>query len=191
MEKSHRVPWFPAWGVRFREPIDDPMEVVTLFNEWRPNERWLLMAFDVAASEVHLWTVWHALRRREISESMTSRAPDTEFLRILSGTHQIRTAFERAGLTSGDEKAWIVHIPELEIGDGFANIELPRDIYNDNTKEFERLQLHLKASLVVQRPRPSNEGLVRIGVRNNGDEISFEHIENAFLNHAAMADMHG
>jgi len=189
MEKSHRVPWFPAWGIKFQDPIDDPMEKVNLFNEWRPNERWFLMAFDVAASEVHLWTVWHALRRREVSGKMTARTPDAEFLRILSGTHQIKTAFERAGLTKGDEKAWIVHIPELEIGNSFADIEIPREIFNENTKQAKRLQLHLETSLVVQRPMPSNEGLVRIESLNEGEHIPSEYMENTFLNHAAMADM--
>ena len=54
MADEHRVPWFPAWGIQFSVPLDDPRTIVGVFNEWRPSERWLLMAFDAAASEIHL-----------------------------------------------------------------------------------------------------------------------------------------
>ena len=96
MDESAGMPWFPAWGIEFSEPIENPSPTVSLFNEWRPSERWLLISFSAAASEVHLWTVWHALRRRELRNSMIGNSVDTEFLRLISGTHQIRTAFERA-----------------------------------------------------------------------------------------------
>ena len=107
------MPWFPAWGIHFPEPLDDPQNVISIFNEWRPNERWLLLSYSAAASEIHLWTVWHALRRRELRNSMVGNNVDTEFLRLISGTHQIRIAFERAGLKQGDENAWIVYLPEF------------------------------------------------------------------------------
>ena len=43
MAEGHRVPWFPAWGIRFPEALDDPQDVISIFNEWRPNQRWLLL----------------------------------------------------------------------------------------------------------------------------------------------------
>ena len=132
MADEHRVPWFPAWGIQFNEPLDDPRTIVGVFNEWRPSERWLLMAFDAAASEIHLWTAWHSLRRRELRKEMVGNNVDTEFLRLISGTHQIKTAFERAGLRSGDQSAWIVHLPDfggLDPYDSGSNevVEIPRE----------------------------------------------------------------
>ena len=53
MAQDHRVPWFPAWGIHFPEPLDDPQNVISIFNEWRPNERWLLLSYSAAASEIH------------------------------------------------------------------------------------------------------------------------------------------
>ena len=44
MAEGHRVPWFPAWGIRFPEPLDDPQDVISIFNEWRPNQLWLLLS---------------------------------------------------------------------------------------------------------------------------------------------------
>ena len=78
MAEDHRVPWFPAWGIQFPEPLVDAQNVISTFNEWRPNERWLLLAYPAAASEIHLWTVWHALRRNELRNSMVGNNVDTE-----------------------------------------------------------------------------------------------------------------
>ena len=36
------------------EPIGEPADVVALFNEWRPSERWLLLAYEAACSEIRL-----------------------------------------------------------------------------------------------------------------------------------------
>ena len=63
MDGNHPVPWFPAWSIKFSDEIQNPLDVVSLFDKWRPNDRWLLMAFEAAASEVHLWTTWFAVRR--------------------------------------------------------------------------------------------------------------------------------
>ena len=133
MAENHRVPWFPAWGVRFPQPLDNPQDVVSIFNEWRPDNRWVLVSFSAAASEIHLWTVWHALRRRELQNLMIGNSVDTEFLRLISGTHQIRTAFERAGLQQNDEAAWIVYLPKFGSNDPFGSqketgIKIPRAV---------------------------------------------------------------
>ena len=50
------------------------------------------------------WTAWYALRN-EISGEMVAKTADTEFLRLISGTRQINKAFERSGISVGDEKA--------------------------------------------------------------------------------------
>ncbi len=194
MADQHRVPWFPAWGISFPEPLDDPHSAVRVFNEWRPSERWLLLAFDAAASEVHLWTVWHALRRRELRDDMVGNSVDTEFLRLISGTHQIKTAFERAGLRSGDESAWIVFLPEFGgenpyITNGGDALEIPRESYNEATLEAERLILHLKSNLIPSRPFPSRSGLERLGIAKDSATTQTLDLEAAHLAHAAMSDL--
>ena len=83
MAEGHRVPWFPAWGIRFPEALDDPQDVISIFNEWRPNQRWLLLSYSAAASEIHLWTVWHALRRRELRNSMIGNSVDESHSSVL------------------------------------------------------------------------------------------------------------
>ena len=188
------MPWFPAWGIRFPETLDDPQFVISTFNEWRPSERWLLISFSAAASEVHLWTVWHALRRKELRNSMIGNSVDTEFLRLISGTHQIRTAFERAGLRKGDKNAWIAYLPEFGgeypfISEEETTLEIPRESFNDSTQEAEKLMLHLKANLVAQRPIPTSAGLQRLGHEIDMDNSGPLELESAFLLHAAMADM--
>ena len=193
MAQDHRVPWFPAWGIHFPEPLDDPQNVISIFNEWRPNERWLLLSYSAAASEIHLWTVWHALRRRELRSSMVGNNVDTEFLRLISGTHQIRIAFERAGLKQGDENAWIVYLPDFGTEYPFKmdgeTSEIPRNTFNDATPDANRLILHLKSSLVTERPMPTIEGLQRLGNDSNFADSNLLERESAFLLHAAMADM--
>ena len=193
MAQDHRVPWFPAWGIHFPEPLDDPQNVISIFNEWRPNERWLLLSYSAAASEIHLWTVWHALSRREFRNSMVGNNVDTEFLRLISGTHQIRIAFERAGLKQGDEYAWIVYLPEFGSECPFntdgETLEIPRNTFNDSTADANRLMLHLKSSLVTERPMPTVEGLQRLGNDSNFADSNLLELESAFLLHAAMADM--
>ena len=54
-----QMPWFPAWGMEFTTQIEDTAEVIKSFNKYKNDDRWLLLAFDVAASEKHLWTAWY------------------------------------------------------------------------------------------------------------------------------------
>ena len=53
------LPWFPAWSIEFESPVLDPGKVISTLNEWRPDNRWLILSDEVAGSEAHLWTVWH------------------------------------------------------------------------------------------------------------------------------------
>ncbi|RTZ95697.1 MAG: hypothetical protein DSY41_01840 [Candidatus Poseidoniales archaeon] len=189
MADAHLVPWFPAWGVSMPGPIGEPADVVALFNEWRPSERWLLLAYEAACSEIRLWTAWSALRRREQAGRMVARTCDAEFLRLISGTHQLSTAFERAGINSGDEFAWIVYLPEFGEGEGFGEIEIPRSTYLNNDLGATRLIEHLGGTLLARRPVPSEEGLLRLGAIEPGDSIQVTKQEDAYLLHTALADM--
>lgn len=189
MDESASMPWFPAWGIGFAKPVHKPSEVVALFNKWRPSERWLLLAYDAACSEVRLWAAWAALRRLEENGKMVARTCDAEFLRLISGTHQLSSAFERAGIKKGDHSAWIIHLPEIEVGVEFGQTEIPRTIYLDNELKATRLLEHLGADLLARRPVPSEAGLLRLGAIGNEDSVDAARCEDAFLIHTALADM--
>ena len=60
-----QIPWFPAWGIRFKDEIKNTNEILSMFNELKTDNRWLLLAFDVAASERHLWTAWYSTKRNQ------------------------------------------------------------------------------------------------------------------------------
>ena len=124
---------------------------------------------------------------------MVGNNVDTEFLRLISGTHQIRIAFKRAGLMQGDENAWIVYLPEFGTDYPFTKdnetVEIPRDTYNDAAQDANRLILHLKSNLITERPIPTNIGLQRLGYESKIEDSDLLNIESAFMLHAAMADM--
>jgi len=188
MEADHIVPWFPAWGVEFPDPVENVFSVVSVINEWRSSNRWMMVAFEAAASEVHLWTAWYALRRRENSGEMIAKTPDAEFLRLVSGTRQINKAFERAGIVSGDRRAWIVMLPDSDLGGGFGDYSIPRESYNDSTDQAIRLIEHLGGTLIPKRPVPSTRGLERIGSAS-GDSSDIIELEDLFLSHIALSDL--
>ena len=189
MDQTSSIPWFPAWGIGFEEAMIEPSEVVALFREWRPNERWLLLAYDAACSEFRLWTAWATLRRLEESGRMVARTCDAEFLRLISGTHQLSSAFDRAGISSGDQSAWIIHLPETVVGEEFGQTKVSRTSYLDDEIEATRLIEHHGARLLARRPVPSEAGLLRLGVIEIGDSIEEARQEDAFVLHTALADM--
>ena len=188
MNAHHLVPWFPAWGVRFSEPVKNVFSMVSIINEWRPSNRWMMLAYDAAASEVHLWTAWYALRKNEVSREMVAKTPDAEFLRLVSGTRQINKAFDRAGIAKDDNCAWIVMLPDSDIGDSFGEFSIPLESYNEATEEAIRLIEHLGGSLITSRPTPTSSGLVRIG---SGclEGAKIMEIEDLFMSHLALSDL--
>ena len=188
MRAEHSVPWFPAWGVRFATPVENVFSMVSVINEWRSSNRWLLLAFDAAASENHLWTAWYNLRSNENAGCMVAKTPDTEFLRLISGTKQINRAFERAGVSKGDEEAWIVMLPNLKIGGEFGDFSIPIDCYNDSYEDASKLIEHLGGSLVAKRPKPTSKGLKRIGFFSEMS-MDISQMEKAYLSHMALSDV--
>ena len=188
MDADHLVPWFPAWGIKFSEPVKNVFSIVSIINEWRSSNRWMMLAYDAAASEVHLWTAWYALRKNEVSGEMVAKTPDAEFLRLVSGTRQINKAFERAGIAIDDNCAWIVMLPDSEIGDGFGEFSIPLEIYNESTDEAIGLIEHLGGSLMTNRPTPTAGGLVRIGA-DCLEGAKIMEIEDLFMSHLALSDL--
>jgi len=120
---------------------------------------------------------------------MVARTCDAEFLRLISGTHQLSSAFERAGISSGDQSAWIIHLPETVVGEEFGRTKVLRTSYLDDEIEATRLIEHLGARLLARRPIPSEAGLLRLGVIEIGDSIEEARQEDAFVLHTALADM--
>jgi len=147
-----------------------------------------MLAYEAAASEVHLWTAWYALRRNESSGEMVAKTPDAEFLRLVSGTRQINKAFERAGIAIDDKCAWIVMLPDSELGDDFGEFSIPLESYNETTEEAIRLIEHLGGSLMPNRPTPTSSGLERIG-SGYLEGANIEEIEDFFLSHLALSDL--
>jgi hypothetical protein len=194
-----RLPLFPAWGARFEKPLGYPSDVVENWMRERPDDRWLLLAWPAAASERHLWSVWFSLANRLHNQTQIARTQDAEFMRILSGTHQIRVAFERAGLQSGDERVWLIHLPDFS---DLKPADLPLDSIpaslpgiNFDADEIEaaRLMTWLGADLEPSRPVPSLSGLERIGFVSTEQmkriEIPISDLELMFISHAAGADI--
>ena len=160
------MPWFPAWGIKFDKEIDDVKETLATFNRLRPNKKWLLLAFDVAASEKHLWTAWYSMKRNQIKGKMIANSPDAEFLRIIAGTHQVRIAFENAGIRNSDHSAWIIRLPDIELSPKVEDNFINREVYNNHELEAIYLIERMSGSLISQRPKPTLEGLKRIVYEN-------------------------
>ena len=147
-----------------------------------------MLAYEAAASEVHLWTAWYSLRRNEASGEMVAKTPDAEFLRLVSGTRQINKAFERAGIAIDDKCAWIVMLPDSELGDDFGEFSMPLESYNETTEDAIRLIEHLGGSLMPNRPTPTASGLERIG-SGYMEGARIVEIEDFFLSHLALSDL--
>ncbi|MCH2349727.1 MAG: hypothetical protein MK233_07370, partial [Candidatus Poseidoniales archaeon] len=108
-----------------------------------------------------------------------------EFLRLLAGTHQMRTAFEGAGVRAGDRRAWLVRLPEEEEEIG----GLPSSDLNGMAERADRLFGWLGGELLPERPLPTAEGIVRLGI--DADGLPFEQWEDVCLGHIAVADLSG
>ena len=119
---------------------------------------------------------------------MVARDLGAEFLRIVSGTRQISTAIDRSGVSNGDCKAWLLRLPELDVGELIGDTNLPVEEYNTYSKEAERIIELLGGSMMPTRPCPSREGLVKIGYTDDGESIEDVMLEQSFVLHASMSD---
>ncbi len=181
------MPWFPAWGIKFNMEIEDFREILSTFNNLKPDEKWLLLAYDVAASEKHLWTAWYSMKRNQLKDKMVANSLDAEFLRIVAGTHQVRIAFENAGIRNNDHSAWLIRLPDIEIETEIDKNKIERDTYNNYEEEANNIIERLNGTLIPKRPTPTIEGLNRISYNNN---ISSEKsLEECFLLHLISANL--
>ncbi len=184
--KGATPPWFPAWCIQFTEPISDSRLTAAMLLQNRNDERWLLLGFPTAVSERHLWATWLALRERVLAEKMVSNSLDGEFLRLIAGTHQMSVAFKRAGVQSGDDKAWLIRLPEWD-GEPSAEIELPHYNGKYDANAYE-LMSWLEAELLPQRPMPTLDALERLEINHDFNNENLQ-IEQLLLTTTAIVDI--
>lgn len=181
MEKA--TPWFPCWGIKFENKDIIIPDLVNNFLKIRPNNRWLLISKFSAASENHLWNAWYSMEQNFMNNTALSKNPDAEFIRIISGTNQLKTAFSRAGLNKNDEQAWLIYLPSVE-----ENLDsLPNISTISFTESAQKIIYLINASILTERPRPSKEGLERLGIEFNGNFNSIN--DKLFISHIARSSL--
>jgi tRNA threonylcarbamoyladenosine modification (KEOPS) complex Cgi121 subunit len=178
-------PWFSAWSIKFSEPISDPRLIAAMLLQKRKDERWLLVGHPAPVSERHLWSVWLALRDRALAKKMISVSLDGEFIRLLAGTHQMSVAFKRAGVQVGDEKAWLIRLPEWDDKDD--KIHLNHDNGTHNSEAYD-LMSWLEAEYDPERPTPTNEALNRLQIESNLKD-SENTIEEMLMTQLSLTDI--
>ena len=75
---------------------------------------------------------------------MIANSVDAEFIRLIAGTHQVKIAFNNAGIRKGDESSWIIRLPESDIGNGIDEVYINRDSYNDHDSEAREIKRELQ-----------------------------------------------
>lgn len=101
---------FPCVRVKFPQAIADQRALITEWIALRPDEYWVLISQSALASETHAWAAWDVLSRGKERDEMLSQSVDGEYLRLLSGTSHVSYGFTRAGVSKGDEEAWLAHL---------------------------------------------------------------------------------
>jgi tRNA threonylcarbamoyladenosine modification (KEOPS) complex Cgi121 subunit len=127
------------------------------------------------------------MKRNQVKGKMVANSPDAEFLRIISGTHQVRIAFENAGIRNNDHSAWIVRLPENEISKNIDENTINREAYNLHELEANNIIERMNGSLIMERPRPTLEGLKRIKYENEINEA--KSLEECFLLHLISSNV--
>tara|TARA_B100000700_G_C14840495_1_gene759006 strand:- start:42 stop:593 length:552 start_codon:yes stop_codon:yes gene_type:complete len=177
------TPWFPSWGLKFENSAISITDLVNKFLKNRPNNRWLLITKDAAASERHLWSTWYKMEKNFLEHTALSKNPDAEFIRIISGTHQLKTAFSRAGLNENDTQAWLIYLPQSQ-----ENIDsLPKTSMTEFAESAQKLIYLIEATLITERPKPSKKGLARLGIEFKGNDDSIN--DNLFISHLARSSL--
>ncbi|MBJ23184.1 MAG: hypothetical protein CMB64_00800 [Euryarchaeota archaeon] len=177
------VPWFPCWGIKLDINEKDKSKLVKKFLEIRPNNRWLLLSKYAAGGERHLWNTWYLVEENFNENSALSKNPDAEFIRVISGTNQLKTAFKRAGLNDDDSEAWLLFLPEK-----IENLDfLPKLSIESFTEKAQKILYQIKASLITERPKPTKLGIERLGITFEGNQDLIN--EDLFISHLAKSSL--
>ena len=120
---------------------------------------------------------------------MIANSVDVEFLRLLSGNHQISKAFEISGLKKGDGNAWIVSIPKLSEQASTELGHISRNSYLDLDDISTELIHRLGARLLPKRPLPSTSALGKIGIGMNNQNLSSKQMEELLIGAMVLTDL--
>ena len=100
-----------------------------------------------------------------MNNTALSKNPD-EFIRIISGTNQLKTAFSRAGLNKNDEQAWLIYLPSVQENDLLPNISTI-----SFTESAQKIIYLINASILTERPRPIKIRAIRNRINGNINSI--------------------
>ena len=168
---------FPCWAWNSDDPID-LKQFVHSFQESQPSDRWVFCGDEVAQTPRQLWTAAVVSSRNIERSTAQARTLDAEFLRVLSGTHNVSEAFKRAGLAQGAESGWLLHIP---------NIDQPQNEDQINSSA-ESLLSKLGLTSTENSLRISTTGAEKLGVSLGGETEAIR-IEAALIGHILLADV--
>ena len=168
---------FHCWACNSVEPID-LKQFVQSFQESQPSERWDFCGDSVAQTPRQLWTAAVVSSRNIERSKAQARTLDAEFLRVLSGTHNVSEAFKRAGLAQGAQSGWLLHIP---------NIDQPQNA-EDVHSSAESLLTKLGLTSTENSLHISLNGAEKLGVSLDGETESIR-IEAALIGHILLADV--
>lgn len=168
---------FPCWAWNTNEPID-LKQFVQSFQESQPSDRWVFCGDGVAQTPRQLWTAAVVSSRNIERTTAQARSLDAEFLRVLSGTHNVSEAFKRAGLAQGAKSGWLLHIP---------NIDDPQNVDEISSSAQSLLRkLGLKSN--ENTLKISSHGAKKLGVSLDGETEDIR-IEAALIGHILLADV--
>lgn len=177
------VPWFPCWGIKLDKNRKDNSEFIKKFLNVRPDNRWLLLSKYAAASERHLWSAWYLMEENFNQNTSLSNNPDAEFLRVISGTNQLKTAFVRGGINDTDNQSWLIYLPIQEQDSN----ELPELLREELIEKVQKIIYRINATLIPERPKPSKNGIDRLEINYEGN---FDLInEDLFISHMAKSSL--
>ena len=168
---------FPCWSWDSEKPID-LKQFVHSFQESQPSERWVFCGDKVAQTPRQLWTAAVVSSRNIERSTAQARTLDAEFLRVLSGTHNVSEAFKRAGLAQGAQSGWLLHIP---------NIDQPLND-DDVRSSAQSLLTNLGLTKTETSLQISSNGAAKLGVTLDGETEAIR-IEAALIGHILLADV--
>ena len=182
-----RIP-YPCWGLKLSEPISNTNQLIKLVTESRKDERWLIIGGPAAVSERQLWTAWLGLVSRQRNDAMRANSVDVEFIRLIAGTRQIRIGFERAGIATGDEMAWLIHLPDFPT-ESIHDMPWPSLDRHALDQEAQRIMVVIGATLLPHLPMPHAKSVERLELEIESEGIKdYNAIERSALAHIALAD---
>ena len=97
----------------------------------------------------------------------------------------MRVAFSRAGVREGDNRAWLLRLPEWNDGNEVPELTVMNPELNH---QADSLMGWIGAELIALRPHPTLEGMVRLGAIED-DEEDPANWESLALSHIALADV--